>query len=393
LTVPFVDLRVMHEELDRELREAIHSVVRSGDFILGEAVAKFEEEWAAYCGVRHAVGTDSGLSALELALRAYGIGPGDEVVTAANTFIATAFAVMHTGATPVLVDADPDTLNMDASRLAEAITPRTRAVIPVHLYGQPADMDAIRLVADAHDLIVIEDACQAHGARYRGRRAGALGHAAAFSFYPAKNLGAFGDGGVVVTDDAEIAERIRALRHYGQREKNEHGVVGYNRRLDTLQAACLQLKLARLDNWNDDRRAAAEQYDLALANAGVKVPASEPDVEHVWHLYVVRTSRREELRAHLTASGIATGIHYPVPVHLQPACSDLGYRPGDFPVSEAAANEILSLPMYPGLDEPAVQRVAGSIRALLGSANGNGAGNGHGRRSRARAVGVARAGG
>jgi dTDP-4-amino-4,6-dideoxygalactose transaminase len=381
----------MHEELEAEACEAIAAVLREGDFILGAPVGAFEEEWAAYCGTRFAVGTDSGLSALELALRAYGIGPGDEVITTANTFIATAFAVVHAGATPVLVDVDADTLTMDPARLEEAITPRTRAVVPVHLYGQPADMDAIVQVADAHGLVVLEDACQAHGARYRGRRAGSLGHAAAFSFYPAKNLGAFGDGGIVVTDDEEVAERIRTLRHYGQQVKNAHGVVGFNRRLDTLQAACLRVKLPRLDRWNDGRRLAAGLYDAVLGDTGVGTPSTASDVEHVWHLYVVRSQRRDELQAHLTTLGIGTGVHYPVPIHLQPACRGLGYAEGDFPVSEAAAREILSLPMYPGLDEHAVERVADGIRACLARASAPGRRNRSRAGSRAGMAGVAHA--
>lgn len=364
MTIPFVDLAAGHAALRTELVAAFERVAQSGDFILGEDVALFEREWAAYCGVTHAIGTDSGLSALELALRALDIGPGDEVVTAANTFVATVLAIAHVGARPVLVDVDPATATLDVEQTAAAITPRTRALVPVHLYGQPADMGPLMALARKHDLRVVEDACQAHGARYRGARAGSFGHAAAFSFYPAKNLGAFGDAGAVVTNDDECAERIRMLRNYGQRAKYDHAVLGHNRRLDTVQASILRLKLQRLDEWNEARRECAGRYLASLDGADVTPPTTRVDVEHVWHLFVVRSPARDALRAHLAENGISTGIHYPVPVHLLDACRGLGYRRGDFPVTERLADEILSLPMYPGLSADAVDRVAETVRAF-----------------------------
>jgi dTDP-4-amino-4,6-dideoxygalactose transaminase len=279
----------------------------------------------------------------------------------ANTFVATAFAISHSGATPVVVDANPATYTLDPSLIPDVVTPRTRAIVPVHLYGRPADMAAIQVVADTHDLVVIEDACQAHGAREGGRRAGALGNAAAFSFYPTKNLGAQGDGGIVVTDDELVAERLRLLRNYGEVCKYRSEVVGYNRRLDTLQAAMLRVKLPYLDQWNEARRAHAARYDALLSELPLSRPSMPAGVEHVWHLYVVRVSDRDAVREQLGARGIDSGIHYPVPIHLQPAYRDLGYGPGDFPVAERYAGEILSLPMYPELPDDAIVRVAEAL--------------------------------
>jgi dTDP-4-amino-4,6-dideoxygalactose transaminase len=363
--IPFVDLAAQRQALAPRLAEACLDSLDRGDYILGRDVELFEREWAAWTGARHAVGVDSGTSALELTLRAHGIGPGDEVITVANTFVATAFAISHAGALPVLVDADPRTYLMDPSGIEAAITPRTAAIMPVHLYGQPADMDAICAIARSHGLLVIEDACQAHGARDRGRPAGTLGDAAAFSFYPGKNLGAQGDGGMLVTDDDEVAERARLLRNYGQRVKYTSQIVGYNRRLDTLQAAMLRVKLPHLDDWNDRRRTHALRYDEALAELPLVRPATRDGVEHVWHLYVVRVPSRELIRDRLAREGIQTGIHYPVPVHLQPAYGALGHSRGSFPVTEAAADEILSLPMYPELPEHAPRRVAEALAAAL----------------------------
>jgi dTDP-4-amino-4,6-dideoxygalactose transaminase len=339
--------------------------MRSNSYILGEEVELFEQEFAAYCGVSHAVGVDSGTSALELLVRAYGIGPGDEVITAANTFVATTFAISYTGARPVLVDIDPCTFTVDIAQVQEAITPRTRAIIPVHLYGQPADMDPIMALARQHNLIVIEDACQAHGARYKGRRVGSLGHAAAFSFYPAKNLGAFGDGGMVVTNDPDIAETVRKLRNYGQSAKYHHELLGYNRRLDTLQAAVLRVKLKYLDEWNAARRAHARLYQQLLGGNGIRLPVEANYAEPVWHLYVIRTVARDRLQAHLKERRIGTGIHYPIPIHLQPAYRDLNYGVGDFPVTEHCAGELLSLPMYAELMPEQIAYVASSIKEFL----------------------------
>ncbi len=309
---------------------------------------------------------DSGTSALELALRAFDIGPGDEVITAANTFIATALAVSYVGAKPVLVDADPQTHTLDVACVRDAITPRTRAIIPVHLYGHPADMDPLLALARENSLIVIEDACQAHGARYKGQRVGSLGHAAAFSFYPAKNLGAYGDAGAVVTNDPKIDEKLRMLRNYGSREKYVHDMQGFNRRLDTLQAAVLRVKLKYLDQWNEARRAHAARYAELLADSGVAAPQAADYAEPIWHLYVIRSQARDALRKHLTQRGIATGIHYPIPIHEQAAYADLGYKRGTFPVTERASDEILSLPMYAELTDAQIGQVAQAIKEFNG---------------------------
>jgi dTDP-4-amino-4,6-dideoxygalactose transaminase len=364
-SVPFVDLVAQHASIQPELDEAIAQVIANANFILGEEVDLFENEFAAFCGTNHAVGLDSGTSALELALRAYEIGPGDEVITAANTFIATVLAISYTGATPVLVDADPRTYNLDPELIESAITSRTRAIIPVHLYGQPADMDRIMEIARRHDLIVIEDAAQAHGALYKGRRTGSLADAAAFSFYPAKNLGACGDGGAVVTNDERIADSLRMLRNYGQTKKYHHVSQGFNRRLDTLQAAILRIKLKYIDQWNAARRDHAQAYGQLLADSGLILPVEAPGVESVYHLYIVRTEDRDRLQHYLHEQNIATGIHYPIPVHLQPAYEDLGYSKGDFPVSEMLAEEILSLPMYPELEPAAIAYTAAAIQDYL----------------------------
>ena len=360
--VPFVDLSAQYRAIQETVDEAMADVLHRTAFILGQEVELFEHEFATFCGTRYAAGVDSGLSALELILRAYEIGLGDEVVTVANTFIATAFAISCVGATPILVDADAQTYNLDVTKLEQAITPRTRAILPVHLYGQPADMDPILKIAHRHGLVVIEDACQAHGARYKGQRVGSLGHAAAFSFYPAKNLGAYGDGGMVVTNDERVAQAVRTYRNYGQRSKYDHVVRGYNHRLDTLQAAVLRVKLEHLADWNGARRENARQYNTLLAGCSAVLPIEADYAESVYHLYVIRVERRDELRAFLHDQGIATGIHYPIPIHLQPAYQGLGYRRGDFAVSERCAEQILSLPMYPELETGAIAYVADSIK-------------------------------
>lgn len=362
-TVPFVDLAVQHAALDEEVNAEIAAVLRRTDFILGQSVAAFEEEFADYSSTQYAVGVDSGTSALELALRAYDVGPGDEVITAANTFIATALAISYVGATPVLVDIDPQTYMIDPSLIEQAITPNTKVIIPVHLYGQPADMEPILAIAKRHGLIVIEDACQAHGAKYNGMRVGSLGDAAAFSFYPAKNLGACGDGGMVVTNDAKIDHALRMLRNYGQSEKYRHEIRGYNRRLDTVQAAILRVKLRRLDGWNALRRRHASQYheQLSVMGSFVELPTVADYAESVYHLYVVRVAERDDLMSYLSELGIQTGIHYPVPIHLQPAYQDLGYSKGQFPVAEGHADQIVSLPMYPELPPDSIDYVCAAI--------------------------------
>lgn len=364
MRVPFVDLQIQHQRLSGEINARVQEVVTRGDFVLGAAVERFETAWAGYLGVKHAIGVGTGLDAIELALRAHGIGPGDEVITAANTFIATVLAIAAAGATPVLVDARSDTYNIDPAAVAAAVGPRTKAIVPVHLYGQPADMDGILAVARRHHLVVIEDAAQAHGARYRGHRAGGLGHAAAFSFYPSKNLGAWGDGGMVVTGDDALAGKLRLLRNYGQRVKYHHSVAGTNSRLDTIQAAVLGVKLPYLDDWNDSRRHHAASYSTLLSGR-LETPVTLPHVDHVYHLYVVETDRRETLQQALRERGIDSGIHYPVPVHLQEAFAHLGHRQGEFPVTERAATRILSLPMYPELTETQLTHVATAVGDAL----------------------------
>jgi dTDP-4-amino-4,6-dideoxygalactose transaminase len=363
-TVPFIDLRAQFESLRENLEaECLASLARC-DYILGEDVQAFEREFATFCDATHCVGVDSGLSALELALRAYGIGTGDEVITVCNSFIATALAISATGATPVLVDVDESNFCIDPARVVAAITARTRAIIPVHLFGQPCDMDAVLNIAREHGLRVIEDAAQAHGACFAGRRVGALGHAAAFSFYPAKNLGAAGDGGALVTSDAQLAERVRVLANYGQHVKNEHEVMGGNNRLDTFQATVLRVKLRSLEAWNRERRRHSELYAALLADMDVGLPATRTDVEHVWHVYVVRVANRDRVRRELQLRGVATGIHYPTPIHLQLAYRHLGYKAGDFPVAERLAPQLLSLPIYPELSVEQIAYVADTLGAL-----------------------------
>jgi dTDP-4-amino-4,6-dideoxygalactose transaminase len=363
--IPFVDLKAQYNSIADEINDAIANVLQRGDFILGQDVRLFEEEFAAWCGVKHAVGVDSGLSALELALRAYDIGPGDEVITAANTFIATALGISATGARPVLVDHDPKAYTIDPNRVEDAITERTRAIMPVHLYGQPADMDPIMDIAERHNLIVIEDAAQAHGSRYKGRRAGSLGHAAGFSFYPGKNLGAYGDGGIIVTNDPKVADSLQMLRNYGQRVKYHHETVGYNHRLDTIQAAILRVKLKYMDQWNAARRDHADQYTELLSVNSVVTPTVADYAEPIWHLYVIRVAYRDELLKYLADHNIYAGMHYPVPIHLQKAYADLGYKPGDFPISEKYAEQILSLPMYPELTPDMIEYVTALVKEFL----------------------------
>src|SRR5205814_1508678 len=366
--VPFVDLGAQYRTIEGEIGEATSRVIQQSDFILGREVSLFEEEFAAFCEAKYAIGVDSGTSALELALRAYDIGPGDEVITAANSFIASALAISHAGARPILVDVDPSTYTVDVSAIEKAITPRTKAVIPVHLYGHPAHMNPIRELADKHGLVIIEDACQAHGARYKGRRAGSLGHAAAFSFYPGKNLGAYGDGGMVVTNDADIRKRLEMLRNYGQEEKYHHLTQGFNRCLDPLQAAVLRVKLKYLEKLNGARRWQAELYHRLLAGTALVLPSEAVGAQSVWHLYVIRTEHRDELKEYLASRGIAAGIHYPVPIHLQQAYKNLGYKRGSFPVTEQYAQRILSLPMYAELTPELIEYVSKTILTFL-SAN------------------------
>lgn len=360
-SVPFVDLSAQYASIKDDVNAAMARVLSQSNFILGKEVNQFEEAFAGYCDTDFAVGVDSGTSALEIALLALDIGPGDEVITAANTFIATVLAISYCGATPVLVDADPVTYNLDPNLVEAAITPRTKAIIPVHLYGQPADMGAMMTLAERHNLWLIEDASQAHGSRFEGQRVGSMGHLGVFSLYPAKNLGAYGDAGIIVTKDEALAHKIRLLRNYGSTVKYHHDIRGFNRRLDTLHAAVLNVKLRHLDRWNACRRAVAAQYDDLLQDSPLITPAVADQVEPVYHLYVVRHPDRDGLQQFLREAAISTGIHYPVPIHLQPAYADLGHKEGDFPVTEKLAGEILSLPMYPELPTAAIQRTVATI--------------------------------
>jgi dTDP-4-amino-4,6-dideoxygalactose transaminase len=355
--VPFLDLRLQHEGLRSEIDERIGRVLDSGQFILGESLADFEAAFARYCGCEHAVGVSSGTAALHLLLVAHGVGPGDEVVTVANSFVATAEAIRYTGARPVLVDVDPGTYCMDPAALERAVSPRTRAVIPVHLYGQPCAMDAILAVAHRCGAVVIEDACQAHGATLGGRKTGALGDAAAFSFYPTKNLGALGDGGAVTTNDGEIARKVTALRHHAQYEPNVFPELGFNARLDTLQAVVLDAKLARLDGWNQRRRAIAARYEAGLAESDYAFQARTPGSQPVHHILTVGHARRAAVQEALTAAGIGWGRHITEPVHRQPGYRSLLAEGETLPVSERLARELVSLPAYPELEDAQVDYV------------------------------------
>ncbi len=369
ITVPFLDLRPS-AGLQSELDAAYRRVMESGWYILGEEVAGFEEAFAAYCGVRYCVGVGNGLDALHLILRAYEIGTGDEVIVPANTYIATWLAVSHAGASVVAVEPDPRTYNLDPGRIAAAITPRTRAIMAVHLYGQPADMTAILELAQSHGLKVIEDAAQAHGARYRGRRVGGLGDAAGWSFYPGKNLGAFGDAGAVTTNDEQLAQRLRMLRNYGSQAKYYNEVKGMNSRLDPLQAAFLQVKLGHLDEWNGRRCRLAEAYVAALGDVPELTLPYVPDwAEPAWHLFVVRHPQREQLQQHLRQAGIDTLIHYPVPPHLSEAYGERGWRAGAFPITEGLAQSVLSLPIGPALEDAAAAAVLAALRAFAGASD------------------------
>lgn len=362
--IPLVDLRAQYDSIQSEVEVAIQSVIAHSAFIGGEEVRQFEAEFAAYCGAKACVGVANGTDALYLTLRALGVGPGEEVITVAHTFIATAEAISSTGARPVFVDIREDTLLMDPGLLETAITPRTRVIIPVHLYGQPCEMDRILEIAQRHGLKVIEDAAQAHGARWLGRRVGSLGDAACFSFYPGKNLGAYGDGGAVVSPDEDLIRHIRMLANHGRREKYIHDMVGVNSRLDGLQAAILRVKLRHLDEWNAARRRHAARYLDALRGSDLGLPTVHPDSEPVWHLFVVRVPERERLQTQLKAQGIETGVHYPLPAHQQPAYRHLEIPTGTLPVTEKAAAEVLSLPMYSELTESEVLRVAELVRSF-----------------------------
>jgi dTDP-4-amino-4,6-dideoxygalactose transaminase len=369
MKVPFLELKPAYDELRAEFDAAYHRVMDSGRYLLGDELAQFEAEFASYCCADHCIGVANGLDALHLILRAYRIGPGDEVIVPSNTYIATWLAVSYAGATPVPVEPDPQTFNLASERIARAITAKTRAIMPVHLYGQPADMDPILTVARQHKLKVIEDNAQAHGARYKGRRTGSLGDAAATSFYPAKNLGAFGDAGAITTSDAQLVDRLRALRNYGSRQKYDHACLGFNSRLDELQAAFLRAKLRKLDEWNARRRAVAARYLREFSGTpALQLPFVPEWAEPVWHLFAVRDARRPSqrnaLQASLAEAGIGTLIHYPIPPHLSGAYARAGGKPGDFPIAEEIANTELSLPLGPHLQPQQQETVIQAVRHL-----------------------------
>lgn len=361
MTVPFVDLKSQYSAIKDEVISAITGVLDSGQFVLGRAVANFEESFANSSGAPFGIAVNSGTSALHLALLAAGIGPGDEVITVPCTFVATVAAVHYSGARPVFVDVDPVTYTMDPSRIEEAITPRTKAILPVHLYGNPADMDPILEIARRNNLLVIEDAAQAHGAEYRGKRCGSIGELGCFSFYPGKNLGAYGEGGLVTTSNPEFARKIRMLRDWGAEKKYEHVLKGYNYRMDGVQGAILGVKFQYLEGWTEARREHARAYGELLNGMDLALPSPTEGSRHVYHLYAVLTERREALIDALATQGIQTGIHYPYPVHLLPAYADLGYQAGDFPVSERIASQELSLPMFPEMTFSQIEAVASAI--------------------------------
>ncbi|MGO6880493.1 DegT/DnrJ/EryC1/StrS family aminotransferase [Rhizobium ruizarguesonis] len=360
--IPFLDLKAQYQSIKSEIDAAVLGVLASGQYILGEEVARLEQEFADYCNVKHAIAVNTGTSALHLSLLAAGVGPGDEVITVPFTFVATVSAICYSGARPVFVDVEPVTLTMDPAQLEAKITPRTKAIVPVHLYGQMADMDAIKAIADRHGIAVIEDACQAHGAQYKGARAGSIGTSGCFSFYPGKNLGACGEGGIVVTNSDDQAKTMRMLRDWGQEQRYHHLLKGFNYRMDAIQGAILRIKLRHLEAWTEARRAHGRRYTLLLGgSANLRTPVEIADRRHVYHVYAIRSRDRDQLQRVLSEEGIQSGLHYPIPVHLQKAHADLGYKAGDFPISEAAAREVLSLPIYPEMPAWHVDQVAAAL--------------------------------
>ncbi|MBN1104931.1 MAG: DegT/DnrJ/EryC1/StrS family aminotransferase [Deltaproteobacteria bacterium] len=370
MNVPFVDLKIQFKELEQEVMPMVREAMANAAFIGGPQVTGFEAEFAAFCGSKYCAGVNSGTDALRFALMARGVGPGDGVITVPNTFIATSEAISQAGARPVFVDIEPMTYNMDPNRLEDylkrGLTPRPKAVIPVHLYGQPADMDPILELARKYDLSVIEDACQAHGALYKGRKAGSMGAVGCFSFYPGKNLGAYGEGGAIVTQDEAIANQIKMIRDHGQARKYFHDMEGYNGRLDAIQAGVLRIKLKRLEKWNEGRRRSAALYRELLSGVqGITLPVEADYARHVYHLYVVLVDDRDALQKALGEKGIGTGLHYPQPLHLQKAYSRLGYKEGDFPVTESVARRLLSLPMFPELTREQVEYVVESVKEFV----------------------------
>jgi len=367
--IPYLDLKAQYQSLKPEFDAALTSVLESGQYVLGKEVGAFEEEFASYCQSRHAIGVNTGTSALHLALLAAGIQPGDEVITVPNTFVATVAAILYAGAKPVFVDVQPETLNMNPSLIEKAITKRTKVLLPVHLYGQCADMDPILDIAQKHGLKVIEDAAQAHGAEYKGRRAGSMGLLGCFSFYPGKNLGAFGEGGAITTQDPALAKTVKMLRDWGAEKKYHHDLKGFNYRMDAIQGAILRVKLRRLEAWTEARRALAQQYDKELQDSKVHFPGASYSRRHVYHVYAIQTQKRDDLIQFLSQQEIQTNIHYPIPVHLQKAYSDLGYRLGDFPVAESLCQSILSLPLFPELKPDQVSVVTEAVKMGLSKFN------------------------
>ncbi|HEY4272935.1 MAG TPA: DegT/DnrJ/EryC1/StrS family aminotransferase [Candidatus Udaeobacter sp.] len=366
--VPYLDLQTQYSAIRSEVLTALEEICESTSFVQGPTTLEFEAKFAEYCGVDHCVSLNSGTSALHLALRCLDLGPGDEVITVSMTFIATAWAISYTGATPVFVDIDPVRRTLNPDTLEAAITPRTKAIIPVHLYGMPADMDCIMAIAERHGLPVIEDAAQAHGAKYQGKRVGQFGKIASFSFYPGKNLGAYGEGGALITNDAAIAQRTRSLRDHAQTQRYLHDEIGYNYRMDSFQGAVLKIKLKHLDAWNRARMECARDYTDLLKDSSFKLPAHLSDSECVWHCYVIETPERDRVRSALQDLGIQTAVHYPVPVHLQKAYTHLGYKSGDLPVTEALCERCLSLPIYPELSKEKISRVASVLLDMEKSA-------------------------
>ena len=363
--IPFLNIPAQWNAIKDEALPVVERVLASAQYVLGPEVAAFENEFAAFSGASHGVAVNTGTSALHVSLLAAGVGPGDEVITTPHTFVATVAAIVYTGARPVLVDIDPRRMTLDPERIEAAITPRTKALLPVHLYGQTADMDPILEIAAKHGLTVIEDACQAHGAAYKGRPAGSLGRLAAFSFYPGKNLGACGEGGMALTSDPDLAAAMRNLRDWGASKRYHHDTLGFNYRMDGLQGALLRIKLRHLPAWNQARLDNARLYDELLDGSGLTLPWQAPDCRHGFHLYVVRHPRRDELQRRLQEAGVQTGLHYPIAVHEQPGYAMLGYKAGDFPHAEAAARQVLSLPMCPFLSGDQVREVAGHVRRIL----------------------------
>lgn len=365
MSIPLLDVQAQYNSIKEEIESAVLDVLRSGRYILGPKVEEFEKSIADYCDVKYAIGVANGTDALVLSLDAIGVGPGDEVITSPFTFFASAESISRLGATPVFVDIDPSTYNLVPEQVHKKITSRTKAIIPVHIFGQPADMDAINDIAAKHGIKVIEDACQAIGAQYKGKKIGSLGDIACFSFFPSKNLGGAGDGGMVVTSNKEIADRVRILRQHGSTRKYHHGLIGYNSRLDALQVAILQVKLKYIDAWNDARRQKAHYYNKLFAGSNIVTPVELDYVKHAYHLYIIRVPNRAEVESLLKEKGIGHGVYYPVPLHLQDAYESLGYKLGDLPVSEAASHETMAIPLYPELKTEDMELIAGLVKQVV----------------------------